>query len=79
MRYNLSSNKPAFAEYDPALRSLEQSFRRTGIPLSFLADVMPIRGKIVHIRIKGRIITSACIEGDSPAQAVKDVAEAVRL
>jgi hypothetical protein len=79
MRYNLSGDKPAFAGYEGPLRSLEQSFRRAGLPLSFLADVIPVRGKIVHIRIRGKILKSIYIEGDSPVQAVKDVAEAVPL
>ena len=80
MRYKLKCDRPAFAEYDPSLRALERSFRQAGVPVTFEPVVLPESGsRVVFIRNNGRITKSQQIEGDSPAQAVKDVAAAVRL
>jgi hypothetical protein len=80
MRFPLNYDKPAFAEYAPSLRALERSFRKAGVSLTFEAGVLPEGGgRIIFIRNDGRIIKSIMIEGDSPAQAVKDVAAAIRL
>ena len=78
MKFNLSCDIPAFEGYTPALKALESSFRKAGLGIGFLADCPPGRGKVIHIREKARIVTTICIEGDSPAQAVKDVAGAVQ-
>jgi hypothetical protein len=69
----------AFEGYAPALRALESSFRKAGLEISFHAHDSPLRGKMVSIRGEScnDIIKIICIEGDSPAQAVKDVARAV--
>jgi hypothetical protein len=80
MRFKLSYDKPAFADYEPSLRALESSFKKAGVPVTFEAVVLPESGsRVVFIRNNDRITKSIMIEGDSPAQAVKDVAEAVRL
>jgi uncharacterized protein YbjT (DUF2867 family) len=80
MRHLLKSDRPAFAEYEASLRALENSFRKAGVPLVFEAGLLPENGgKIIFIRNDGRIVKSLMIEGDSPAQAVKDIAAAVRL
>ncbi|MDR1949157.1 MAG: hypothetical protein LBQ38_07180 [Spirochaetaceae bacterium] len=73
MRYQLSSDRPAFTEYDPSLRSLEQSLKRAGLPIRFLAWVHPNLGKVICIKVKRESVISVCIEGDSPVQALKDV------
>jgi hypothetical protein len=80
VRYKLSFDKPAFAEYEPSLRSLENSFRKAGVSITFEAGLLPENGgRIIFINNGRRIVKSIMIEGDSPAQAVKDVAAAVRL
>ena len=80
MRFPLSCDKPAFAEYTPSLRLLENSFRKAGVPLTFVANILPEgKGKVIFIKLDGRAKGCRSIEGDSPAQAVKDIAEAVRL
>jgi hypothetical protein len=79
MRFTLPGDIPAFDDYTPALKALERSLRKAGLGINFLADVSPTYGKNIHIRKQARIIKTICIEGDSPAQAVKDVAGAVPL
>jgi hypothetical protein len=72
-------DQAAFKGYVDALRSLEASFREAGVPLSFYAFEAPLENKMVQI-IRGKaVIKTVCIEGDNPAQAVKDVAAAVEL
>jgi hypothetical protein len=79
MRFVLQSDKIDFAGYTLPLEHLERSFRKAGLEISFLADCSPAQGKKIHIRRGGRITTTICIEGDSVAQAIKDVAGAVPL
>jgi hypothetical protein len=80
MRYKLKYDRPAFAEYEPSLRALENSFRKAGVPVTFEpVDLPEGGGRVIFIRNNGRVVKSLMIEGDSPAQAVKDVAAAVRL
>jgi hypothetical protein len=80
MRHKLKCDRPAFAAYEPSLRALESSFRKAGVSLSLEACLLPEGGgRIIFIRNDGRIVKSLKIEGDSPAQAVKDVAAAVGL
>jgi hypothetical protein len=80
MRYGLKCDRPAFAGYDPSLRTLESSFRKAGVSLTLEPCVLPeAGGRMIFIRIDGKVVKSLKIEGDSPAQAVKDVAAAVRL
>jgi uncharacterized protein YbjT (DUF2867 family) len=79
MRFTLPCDIPVFEGYTPALKALERALRKAGMRITFLADVSPDLGKKVHIRKSGKIIKTICIEGDSPAQAVKDVAGAAPL
>jgi hypothetical protein len=72
-------HKAAFAEYEVPLRMLERAFKVAGLRLSFRCFVAPLNNKMVDIIIKNKSVWIACIEGDSPAQAVKDVAAGVRL
>ena len=79
MRYELSSDMAEFAGYELALKALERSFRKAGLGINFLAGVWPLHGKVIHIREKSKVVKTVFIEGCSPAQAVKDVAAAVRI
>jgi hypothetical protein len=72
-------NKNAFSEYGTSLRYLEKSFNKAGLPVTFRCVATPNKTKIVDIIKNFKVIKQICIEGDSPAQAVKDVAEAVKL
>ena len=67
-----------FKDYLLPLRMLEKSFRTTGLNIeldAFLNNGM----KLIGIIYEGKPKNCVSIEGDSPAQAVKDVAAAVRL
>jgi hypothetical protein len=79
MRFKLSSDKPEFEGHAPSLKALESSFRKAGLKISFLADYSPTHGKKIHIMEKAKVIKTIYIEGDSPAQTVKDVAAVVKL
>jgi hypothetical protein len=68
----------AFEGYAAALGTLEKAFNMAGIPVSFHCLDSAIFGRTVLMK-KGRAMRSISIEGDSPAQAVKDVAAAVKL
>lgn len=72
-------NKEAFADYAEPLRALELAFRKSGASFSFYAWNHPEQGKRILIKHKNVVIRTVSIEGDSPAQAVKDVARAVPL
>jgi len=75
-------HKAAFAEYAKPLEKLEKKFNRAGIPVKLRAFVAPRENKMVMVEItytNQRFMNLICIEGDSPAQAVKDVAAGVRL
>ena len=73
-------HKAAFAEYKDSLFLLEKTFILAGLFISFRCFVDPLNNKMVDVtnknKTRNRLI---CIEGDSPAQAVKDVAAGVRL
>jgi hypothetical protein len=72
-------HKPAFEGYEEPLKSLEEAFNRAGVKIRFYAFVAPLENKMVRIFINRAEKKTVCIEGDSPAQAVKDVAGAVKL
>jgi hypothetical protein len=76
MRFSPLS-KEAFEGYTPALRALESSFRKAGLGISFLGFDSPVRGKVVCVKADGKIVNSVTIEDDNPAQAIKNVAQAV--
>ena len=71
-------DQDAFAGYMTALRSLEEAFNMAGVPVSFHCLNTSAFGKTVVIK-NGKTATNISIEGDSSAQALKDVAKAVRL
>jgi hypothetical protein len=74
-----TGSKAAFAEYEASLQLLEEAFNKTGMQIDFVCHTTPLDEKYVHILYNGRTNAKQSIEGDSPAQAVKDVAGAVRL
>ena len=64
--------------YADALSQLELSFRTANVPVKFFLFVAPLDNKMVEITYKnGMPKKLLCIEGDSVAQAVKNVAAAV--
>jgi hypothetical protein len=74
-----NQHEAAFEGYANPLRSLEEAFNKAGTSVSFYAFVAPLGNKMVDIIRKSASRKLVCIEGDSPAQAVKDVAAAVKL
>ncbi|GHV76484.1 hypothetical protein AGMMS49942_13050 [Spirochaetia bacterium] len=74
-----TQHKAAFEGYEKPLRKLEKAFFKTGIPLQFFLHEDPFNNRMVEIIGNGSRQKVICIEGDSPAQAVKDVAAAVKL
>ena len=70
----------AFWGYSKPLEKLEKSFNKAGLAITFNAFVAPRDNKMVEIIYRGQSKSKlVCIEGDSPAQAVKDVAKAVEV
>jgi hypothetical protein len=83
MRYADEKAQEAFngakENYDKPLALLEQSFNAAGRNIEFVC-VLSVRGeKIVSIYQDGFLQRQQSIDCDSPAQAVKDVAQAVRI
>ena len=77
-----AGHESTFADYAESLRLLEEAFNKAGTPVSFFACVIPSYNKTIEItRIYRKTAAHkiVSIEGDSPAQAVKDVAAVVKL
>jgi len=73
-------HKAAFAEYEEPLRQLENAFNLAGLPVSFRCFVDPLNNQMVDVTNKNKTRNNLiCIEADSPAQAIKDVAARVKL
>jgi nicotinamidase-related amidase len=72
-------HKDAFEDYREPLKSLEEAFRKSGITVTFFAFEAPLGNKLIQILRGKTVVKTVCIEGDSPAQAIKDVAQAVKL
>jgi hypothetical protein len=72
-------HKDAFRDYAKPLEKLEKSFNKAGLPIKFHAFVAPREIKMVRVTGGNSPQKLICIEGGSPAQAVKDVAAGVRL
>jgi hypothetical protein len=68
-----------FGEYEASLHLLEEAFKATGMQIEFVCQTTPHNEKYVHILYNGKTNAKQFIEGDSLAQAIKDVAKAVRL
>jgi riboflavin synthase alpha subunit len=68
----------SFEGYADALGQLELSFRSANVPVKFYLFVAALNNKMVEITYKNRKPKKlVCIEGDSIAQAVKNIAAAV--
>jgi hypothetical protein len=67
-----------FKDYLLPLRALEKSFRIAGLNIEFDAFVNDGM-RLIGIIYDGESKNCMAIEGDSPAQAVKDVAAAVKV
>jgi hypothetical protein len=73
-------HKDAFAGYEVPLRFLENAFNSAGLLIKPRCFVAPANNKMVDVLTeKNYRLKLVCIEGDSPAQAVKDVAAGVGL
>jgi hypothetical protein len=68
-----------FKDYLMPIRLLEKAYREAGIHVEFHAFLSSGGDKWVSVYFNGRRSMTISIEGDNPAQAVKDVAAAVRL
>jgi hypothetical protein len=69
----------AFKGYLVPLEALEKAFREAGVDITFRGIYTGNGGKRVEIlrhSLSDRVVS---IEGDNPAQAVKDIASAVKL
>jgi hypothetical protein len=71
--------RAAFSDYWTVLSDLEEAFRFTGLNIEFLLGLRGGTDRYVQIVYNGKPGNIKFIEGDSPAQAIKDVAAAVRL
>ena len=70
----------SFEDYADALSQLESSFRAANVPVKFYLFVAALNNKMVEVTYKnGKPKKLLCIEGTSPAQAVKTVAAAVNI
>jgi ABC-type branched-subunit amino acid transport system substrate-binding protein len=69
----------AFEPYLESLETLEKSFRQAGLDIVFRGIYTDNGGKRVEILRSGMSGRLVSIEGDSPAQAIKDIANAVKL
>ena len=69
----------AFKGYAKPLERLEKSFNKAGLSLAFHAFTDPFGNKMVRVMPQRAPQKLVCIEGESPAEAVKDVAARVRL
>ncbi|MDR0501869.1 MAG: hypothetical protein LBH16_00960 [Treponema sp.] len=69
-----------FGDYYKPLNSLEDAFQSSGLPIEFDLKVSPYSNQLfVTVMYKGGAVINVSIAGDSPAQAVKDVSDAVHL
>jgi hypothetical protein len=74
-----TKQRDAFCDYFTVLSDLEEAFRFAGLNIEFLLGLRGGKDRYVQIIYNGKAGNIKFIEGDSPAQAIKDVAAAVRL
>jgi hypothetical protein len=69
----------AFRDYSTVLSDLERAFRYAGVNIEFCLGLRGGKDRYVQIFYNRKPGNIKFIEGDSPAQAIKDVAAAVML
>jgi hypothetical protein len=69
----------AFREYLTVLSDLERAFQFAGEQIEFRLGLLKGADRYVEILRQGKPVGIKFIEGDSVAQAIKDVAGAVNL
>jgi hypothetical protein len=74
-----SEDYAAFRDYLTVLSDLERAFQFAGEKIEFRLGIHEGTDRYVEILRDGKPVGIKFIEGDSPAQAIKDVAGAVRL
>jgi len=82
MKYANDKAEKAFwgsQNFGASLALLEESFNAADLDVEFVCAIGAGEAKIVSIYRDGFLQRQQSIEGDSPAQAVKDVAAGVRL
>jgi len=82
MRYANDEARDAFNKpqnFSNSLELLEESFCAADMDIEFVCAIGADNAKLVAIYQGGFLQRQQSIECDSPAQAVKDVAEAVRI
>jgi hypothetical protein len=75
----VANNSSDFLGYLSSLQYLEDAFMSSGLDIVFKLCLTSTGQRYVEILYDGKLGNAVYIEGDSAAQAVKDVAEAVRL
>jgi hypothetical protein len=74
-----AKERVAFRDYTTVLSDLERAFQFAGEKIEFRLGLLRGVDRYVEILRDGKKNGIKFIEGDSPAQAIKDVAGAVRL
>ena len=69
----------AFDGYAKPLQKLEKAFNKAGHRITFHAFLDPFGNKMVRVSPNKSLQKVICIEGECPAQAIKDVAARIRL
>jgi hypothetical protein len=69
----------AFRDYLTVLSDLERAFQFAGEKIEFRLGLLKGKERYVEILRLGKPVGITFIEGDSPAQAIKDVAGVVKL
>jgi hypothetical protein len=80
MKSNLKDNA-SFKDFMKPIKKLEKAFQSAGIPVEIEFKRTDSHGKVIDVLSKTNPYYrhSVSIEGDSPAQAIKDIAAAIRL
>jgi len=71
--------KEEFRVYKEPLEALEEAFNATGMNIRFYAFIDPAYGKVIKVEGGFASQKNICIEADSPAMAIKDVAAKVKI
>jgi hypothetical protein len=69
----------AFTAYLKPIEFLETSLQLCDLEVEFHLRRTTTKMRYIEIHYHGKVGNSIFIEGNSPAQAIKDIAEAVRL